>query len=400
MTPSARSSLTQGMALLILTVLTIAFAKEAFAAALEALRLFAGVVFPSLLPFFLLSEVLLAYGVVHFLGECFEPLMRPLFNVPGVGSFVLSMGLAAGYPMDAVVTARFRRDGLCTKAEGERLLAFTNTADPLFLLSAVAVGMLGRPELGALLALAHYGSAFLVGITFRFWGGREGPPPRQAPKARRPIWRRAVEALLAARRADGRNLPTVLKDAAADSLATLFLILAYIVLFSVLLAVLEKARVLRLLLPPFALLLHLLHLDPHLARGLLAGVLEIDIGANALAHTPTSLAARATLISAVVAWSGLSVQGQVASVLAGTDISLFPYVLARILHSVLSGLLTALFFPLFGRTQGVLLVAHALGPSPGAVAAWGALCLFGLFGSGVALALLQAIRIVRLRIRL
>ena len=39
-------------------------------------------------------------GVVHFLGVLLEPLMRPLFNVPGVGAFALSMGLAAGYPMD------------------------------------------------------------------------------------------------------------------------------------------------------------------------------------------------------------------------------------------------------------------------------------------------------------
>jgi hypothetical protein len=43
----------------------------------------------------------------------------------------MSMGLAAGYPMDAVITAKFRKRGLCNQAEGERLLAFTNTADPV-----------------------------------------------------------------------------------------------------------------------------------------------------------------------------------------------------------------------------------------------------------------------------
>ena len=46
-------------------------------------------------------------------------------------SFVLSMGLAASYPMDAVITAKFRRQGMCTRADGERMLAFSNTADPV-----------------------------------------------------------------------------------------------------------------------------------------------------------------------------------------------------------------------------------------------------------------------------
>lgn len=95
------------------------------------MTLFLNVVFPSLLPFFILSEIMLGLGVVHFIGVLFEPLMRPLFNVPGEGAFVLSMGLAAGYPMDAVITSRFRKTEMCTRVEGERMLAFSNTADPV-----------------------------------------------------------------------------------------------------------------------------------------------------------------------------------------------------------------------------------------------------------------------------
>jgi nucleoside recognition membrane protein YjiH len=124
-------TLLSGALALALTVALIAYSQAGFQAAAAGLRLFFDVVLPSLLPFFILSEVLLAFGVVHFLGEWFEPIMRPVFNVPGVGSFVFSMGLAAGYPMDAVLTARLRRQRLCTRVEGERLLAFTNSADPV-----------------------------------------------------------------------------------------------------------------------------------------------------------------------------------------------------------------------------------------------------------------------------
>lgn len=128
--PSKRSAVVTGLVVLALTLALIVFSEHGYRATVSGLELFFEIVLPSLLPFFILSDMLLATGVVHALGVFFEPLMRPLFNVPGVGSFVFSMGLAAGYPMDAVLTAKFRRQGLCTKVEAERLLSFTNSAEP------------------------------------------------------------------------------------------------------------------------------------------------------------------------------------------------------------------------------------------------------------------------------
>lgn len=127
--PSRANAVTTGFIILLLTLALIVFSEHGYRATVAGLKLFFEVVFPSLLPFFILSDILLASGMVHFLGVFFEPVMRPIFNVPGVGSFVFSMGLAAGYPMDAVLTAKFRKQGLCTKIEAERLLAFTNSAD-------------------------------------------------------------------------------------------------------------------------------------------------------------------------------------------------------------------------------------------------------------------------------
>jgi nucleoside recognition membrane protein YjiH len=82
-----------------ITIAMVVYPKEAFDSALIGLNLWWNVVFPGLLPFFILSEILMGLGVVHFIGVLLEPLMRPLFNVPGVGAFAMSMGLASGYPM-------------------------------------------------------------------------------------------------------------------------------------------------------------------------------------------------------------------------------------------------------------------------------------------------------------
>ena len=334
--------------LLALVFALIVFSEAGFKASLSGLRLFLDVVLPSLLPFFILSELLLSMGVVHFLGVLFEPVMRPLFNVPGEGSFVLSMGLAAGYPMDAVITARMRREGMCTRIEAERMLAFTNTADPLFLFGAVAVGMFGMPALGGVLALAHYAGAFVVGLAFRFWGRSDRPSSPSAARAREGMWRAAARALLEARVKDGRPIGTVLGDAIRDAISTLFMIMSFIMLFSVILTVVEATGAMGLLTHVLGAAAHLVGVPSSLVAPAIKGIFEIDIGSAGAAAAHAPLAARLAMASAIIAWSGLSVHSQVASVLSGTDISMRPYFLARALHAVVAFGLTYLGFVILG----------------------------------------------------
>ena len=49
-------------------------------------------------PFFAMSEIMIGLGVVHFMGVLVEPIMRPVFRIPGEGAFAVVMGLASGYP--------------------------------------------------------------------------------------------------------------------------------------------------------------------------------------------------------------------------------------------------------------------------------------------------------------
>ncbi len=319
----------------ILTLSLVLYPEEGVQAAKAGLKIFWDVVFPSLLPFFVLSEILLGMGVVHFIGVLLEPLMRPLFNVPGVGAFALSMGLAAGYPMDAVLTGKFRRSKMCTRIEGERLLSFTNTADPLFIFGAVAVGMFGRPDLGMVLAAAHYISSFTVGLIFKYYGHDK---ERQASELRESyqgnIIRRALRALIKARKEDGRTFGRLMGDSVKESVSTLLMIGGFIMLFSVLVKMLETFGLLGLITPPLGALLQLFGLDPDLAASLFNGILEIDLGTMSAGRAAAPLADRLIIASWIIAWSGLCVHGQVASVIHDTDIRMGPYVIARMLHGI------------------------------------------------------------------
>lgn len=347
------------------TLALVVFPKDGFEAGWNGMRLFWNTVFPSLLPFFILAEFLLGLGVVRGFGVILEPLMRPLFGVPGIGAFALSMGLAAGYPMDAVITARFREQNLCSRIEGERLLAFTNTADPLFMIGAVAVGMFKSPEIGALLAVAHYISAFTVGVCFKFWGRKAERAMRSVPantstvasaangsaqdvsrleRGRRNIFVRAFDEMIAARVEDGRPFGKIMRDAVVESMQTLIMICGFIVFFSVLIDVLRVSGLLSVLGWPVAMAYHAFGINGGLVPPTLAGILEIDVGSAQTAAVAAPMLQKLALVSGIIAWSGLSVHAQVASVLTHTDIRMRPYFIARFLHAALAAAITVILY--------------------------------------------------------
>ncbi|MHB1630278.1 MAG: sporulation integral membrane protein YlbJ [Bacilli bacterium] len=325
------------------TASLVVYPEQGFQAGIAGLKVFWDVVFPSLLPFFILSDLLLGLGVVNALGIFLEPLMRPLFSVPGVGAFALSMGLAAGYPMDAVITAKFRRAGQCSRVEGERMLAFTNTADPLFMFGAVAVGMFKSPELGVLLAAAHYISAFVVGVTFKLYGRKEERyerPLRERQRDTGSMLRRAYREMMTARERDGRPLGRLFGDAVNDSIKTLLMIGGFIMFFAVLLRVMAQVGLVGVMAVPLAALFEALHVNASLVSPFISGLFEIDIGSAASAVVSAPLIERVSVVSAIIAWSGLSVHAQVASVLTDTDIRIRPYFIARAYQAIVAAVAT------------------------------------------------------------
>jgi sporulation integral membrane protein YlbJ len=326
----------------LVTLSLVIYPEDGVKAAVEGLKIFWEIVLPSLLPFFVLSEIMLGMGVVHFIGVLLEPLMRPLFNVPGIGAFALSMGLAAGYPMDAVITGKFRRSRMCTRIEGERLLSFTNTADPLFIFGAVAVGMFGRPELGVVLAIAHYIAGFTVGVIFKYYHYHDRPMNENSREETNQagVFRRAARALFKARRDDGRPFGRLMGDAVKESMTTLLMIGGFIMLFSVLVRMATVFGILKMATPVIGSILKVFNISPNLAHAVFEGILEIDLGTMAASHANAPLLDKTVAAGWIIAWSGLCVHGQVASVIHNTDIRMAPYVAARLLHGAFAAFYT------------------------------------------------------------
>ncbi|NLY11541.1 MAG: sporulation integral membrane protein YlbJ [Firmicutes bacterium] len=321
---------------LILAIAIIRYPQEAFDASLYGLRLWLDIVLPALLPFFAMADILMGLGVVHFIGILLEPIMNPLFKIPGVGAFSFAMGLASGYPIGAKITGRLRRQNMISQIEAERLVCLAHTAGPLFMAGAVAVGMFNMPELALPIALSHYLAVILVGFIMRFHRG----PEEKVQKNERNYASRALRELVQARAADGRPFGQLFSDAVRETFASMLFVGGCVMIFSVLIRILQVSGIINIIGSVVALILKPFNVSPAMVNAFSSGIFEITIGAQAASAAEAPLFQKVFAASAIIAWSGFSVHTQVAAMLHGTDIRLWPYFLARALHSFFAAVFT------------------------------------------------------------
>lgn len=331
------STVTRVFALSLLALGMFIYPQEVLSSAGQGLALWWRFVLPALLPFFILSELLMAAGFVHFLGVLLESFMRPVFRLPGKAAFVVAMGYTSGFPMGAVLTARLRQAGEITRVEGERLLAFTNNPSPGFMFGAVASGMLGKPTLGIILASSIYLANLLVGILFRFY--RVTPSPRNSTHL--PSFKRAWQEMKDAQLKDNRALGQMLSDAIKQSITTVLMVAGFMAFFSVILSLLNIWHITAFL----AALVHIVikGLSLPILNAFFNGLFEMTLGCQGTIQAVSELNQQVALLTLIMGWSGFSVFAQVAGFISTTDLRLFPFVVARALQGIFALGLSQLF---------------------------------------------------------
>ena len=306
--------------------------RHSIQGALQGIQLWGNIVFPSLFPFFILAEMMFSLGIVHFIGVLFEPIMRPLFRVPGVGGFVLSMGIVSGFPAGAKFTARLKQEKQISAIEAERLVSFTNSSNPLFMSGAIAVGLFHNPSLAILIMASHYLGNLFVGFTMRFHGQKKEKFAKHKTSF---SLSQAFHEMHIKRTIDRRPFGKKLSDAVNSAMQTMLMIGGFITLFSVLNNVLSYIHAIDFLAFIFANVLSLFSIPEELSVPFLAGLLEITNGSKLVSETENvSLLHQMMIISFILGFNGFSIQAQVASLLAEAQIRFLPYFAARILHGL------------------------------------------------------------------
>ena len=83
----------------IFTISLLFFSKSNIKAVKSGLNLFFNYIIPSLLPFFIATELLSTTNIIKIFGMFLNRLMRPIFNLPGESAYAFLIGIISGYPV-------------------------------------------------------------------------------------------------------------------------------------------------------------------------------------------------------------------------------------------------------------------------------------------------------------
>ncbi|NLF46015.1 MAG: sporulation integral membrane protein YlbJ [Syntrophomonadaceae bacterium] len=335
--------------ILILALFMIIHPEATVEAAAEGLKLWSKVVLPALLPFFIVAELMFSLGLVYILGMFLEPIMQPLFRLPGCSSLVVAMGFTSGFPVGALLSRKLYDEKLLTAEETERLTSFTNNSSPLFILGAVGIGMFASREIGYLLALSHYAANFLVGILWKT------KAPIRIKRNREKAREQTAARVLLQDKWLNLDIGSVLSEAIKNSVNNILAIGGFILIFSVITRMLTWWGVMGLLAKIIQNLLFFVDVSWQCAYGTAMGIFEMTIGIQTVAAAPAAgLSAQLAATSLVLAFSGLSVIAQIMGIFAGTPIRLSFYLLSRLMQMVFSCIITLLGYKFWLSRQGIL----------------------------------------------
>ncbi len=294
------------------------FPDAAADAVRSGLEMCAGVIIPSLFPFFIATNLINELGVSRLFANALTPFGAKVLGISGHGVAAFIIGVTGGYPLGASYIAGLRKSSLIDGSEASRLLIFCNNSGPAFIIGAAGVGIFSSVTVGFFLYAIHILSALTLGIIL-------------SPRAHYDICYDDEPA-------GAVPFSSAFTNAVKRSADAIISVCAFIIAFSALGGILDSLDVL----PAFAGRLSvLMGTELSWCRALAYGILELGNGIGSMTGldiTPLNLA----LAAFILGWGGLSVHFQTFSMVSGTDIKTARYVIGRFFAALMAAAMALL----------------------------------------------------------
>ncbi len=304
------------LGLLLFLGLILVFPSIAFAGARNGLLLWWDILLPTLLPFMIISGLIIRLRITRVLSILLYPIFKHILPISKEGCYPVFIGFLAGYPVGAKTTADLRQQGVLSTKEAQVLCAFTNNASPMFVLSFIATSNLATPKIGLHLLLLLILSSYLSALLWYFVISKKSY--------------QCCNTVNATNSTVINVYPKFQFEMVDDAILCAFEVVTkvggYILLFSVLASFLTSLPI------PFG---------PITAT--FTGILEITTGNHNISALAISLKEKIVLISTITAFGGLSGFAQTKSVLSGTNLSSTHYIICKLMSALAAFLLSTLY---------------------------------------------------------
>ena len=301
------------LCILIFIVYILFFPQDAVTAAADGLVLWYERVLPSLLPFAILSNILIYSGFTGYLVKLLYPLLRLILPASRNGSFVLLSGFLFGFPMGSKNCAEMLKCGQLEYQEAEILFMVTNNISPVFISSYILCQELHMPSLIPLSYLVIFLPPLIAGRLLFFFTEKKQSVSNHSTTYKKP--------------ASGSQINFKIIDAGImNGFETLTRLGGYIMLFSMIASLLQKLPI------------------PHILTLILTGMVEIT---NGIAMLPDSGLPKSTQYVLAVLYTAFGGLSGIAQTIRDTPLSIKRYCIAKLLLAACCGLLACLVSQIF-----------------------------------------------------
>lgn len=336
-------------------VLSVVLSPDvALQASLSGITIWWDLVFPGLLPFFILYEFMLAFGLIHGFNALLAPFITRFLKLPPDAGIPLLMSMSSGFPTGVEPAIKLLQDGRLSLQQTQRLLAYSHLPNPVFIIIIIGAGLFHLQHYGYIILLAIWLAAFAIMLVHAQLNSHDSATGKfQATN--RPYF---IEAMRLGQQLDGRSFGRVLGDSVYSSVQKLFIVGGFIIFASVIAAFIHP--LINKLLPGL----------PFVEQALL----EQHIGSIAIANWAIEqhhIIAALALIAACLSFTGVSGMLQVSYYSYSHGIRLAPFLRYRIVHAAASFVVLLIIWKplswIFGQLLGmpeetafVQRTAHAL----------------------------------------
>lgn len=191
--------------------------------------------------------------------------------------------------------------------------------------------MLGDEKLGYFLLMIHILSSVLVGIIFRFYGHETNKTTTDfIPSFTPPT-----------------SIGEVLGSSINKSMEVMMQIGGYIIIFSVIGALIKETALVKMLGTILYYVLRPLGISRPLALSWIIGIVEMSNGTHMVSAVEALQGLKLAVISFILGWGGLSVHAQSLHFMKNIRIKTHIYLFSKLFHGTLAFILTLLLFPIY-----------------------------------------------------
>ena len=285
---------------------------------LNGLNVFLNNVFPALFPFFIFSKILTGLNCIGDFSMHFGKFTKKAYNTPGISAYVLFMALISGYPVGAKVTSELYKQNQITKSEVNRIITFTSTSGPLFVIGTVGVSLLNSYKCGVIMLFCHIVASLLNGILYR--------KKDISDVCSFATYRNNFTS---------PNINEVISESVYNSVISISLVGAYIVVFFVIIGMINSLNMFNLICNLF----DMFGIDRNITNSLLNGFIELTRGCIDIAGLDISIKLKTILCGGLISFGGFSVAFQGFAFLKDCNVKFSFYIKQKISHFVISLLL-------------------------------------------------------------